>query len=355
MSKVTKQIFVGNVAVGGGAPISIQSMTNTDTSNAESTLAQVMELANTGADIVRISVPNEKAIRGFETVVKKSPVPLVADIHYDQGMGVLSADAGAACVRINPGNIGSEAGIAKIVDACKANKCPIRIGINAGSLEQDLLNKYGEPCADAMVVSAINQIKMLENHNFYEIKLSLKSSNTLMTIEAYEKIAKLIEYPLHVGITEAGTMRAGSVKNAIGIGHLLLQGIGDTIRVSLSEDPVEEVKVGWDILKALKLRSRGLDIISCPTCARRGIDIIAVANELERRCTDITKPIRVAVMGCIVNGKGEVADSDIGLIGIDLNTGKSDIYIGGKKSHSISNSNAVLELEKMIRKHIDNS
>lgn len=347
----SKKIYVGKVAVGGNAPISVQSMTNTKTSDAPATISQINELARAGADIVRISVPDEESSAALKEIMKHVFVPIVADIHFAYQRGIEAAEAGVHCLRINPGNIGSKKGVQEIVAAAKANGCSIRIGVNAGSLEKPLLEKYGEPCADAMVESGLNQIRMLEEEGFDAIKIALKASDTLMTINAYEKIASLMDYPLHLGITEAGTLYSGTVKSAIGIGSLLMKGIGDTLRVSLSEDPVEEVKIGFEILKALKLRYRGLEIISCPTCARRGVDVSSVAHELERRCADVDKHIKVSVMGCVVNGLGEAAKSDIGLIGLNLERGESVIYVKGEKSHTIKNEDAVDELERLVRKH----
>lgn len=346
----TKKIYVGNVAVGGDAPITIQSMTDTKTYDVDATVSQVNKLVKSGADLVRISVPDIESGKAFPKIIKSVKVPIIADIHFAYQRGLEAADAGAACLRINPGNIGSEKGIKEIVAAAKANGCSIRIGINGGSLEKKLLEKYGEPCADAMVESGVNQIRMLEKYGFDQIKISLKTSDTLTTIEAYQKIAALIDYPLHLGITEAGTLHSGTVKSAIGLSSLLMNGIGDTLRVSLSEDPVEEIKVGWEILKALKLRYRGLEVVSCPTCARKGVEVHRVAKELEKRCTDIDQHIKVSIMGCVVNGIGEAQKSDIGLVGVSLEKGQSAIYINGEKAYLIENNKAVDELEKLIRK-----
>lgn len=345
----TKTIYVGTVGIGGDFPISIQSMTNTKTTDIDATVNQILNLTDAGVDIVRVSVPDLKSADAISEIVKLSPVPIIADIHFLYKLAIKSADAGVAGLRINPGNIGNLNAIKEVVASAKANNIPIRIGVNGGSLEKDLLKKYKEPCSDAMVESAVNQIKILEELGFYNIKISLKSSNTLMTIDAYQKISQIIDYPLHLGITEAGTMLSGTVKSSIGLGTLLLQGIGDTLRVSLSEDPIEEVKVGWEILKALNLRHRGIEIISCPTCARKGIDVGFIANTLEKRCTDIKKHIKICIMGCVVNGLGEAEHVDIGVVGLNLEKKISAVYYKGKKIGEFANDEILDRVEKLIR------
>ncbi len=346
--RMTRQIYVGNVAVGGDAPISVQSMTNTETTDIEATLAQIRQLEAAGADIVRVSVPTMDAAEAFGRIRKQVSVPLVSDIHFDHRIALRVLELGVDCLRINPGNIGKEDRVRSVVDAARDKGVPIRIGVNAGSLEKDLQHKYGEPTADAMVESALRHIDILDRLDYQEYKVSLKASEVFMTVEAYRKLASQIEQPLHLGITEAGGFRAGTVKSAIGLGMLLSEGIGDTIRVSLAADPVQEIKVGFDILKSLHLRSKGINLIACPSCSRQNFDVIATVNELEQRLEDILEPMDVAVIGCVVNGPGEAREADIGLTGGQPNL----LYLGGKPDHKIDNGRLVDELEKNIREEL---
>lgn len=342
----SRQIMVGNVPVGGDAPISIQSMTNTETTDVAATVAQVRQLQDAGADIVRVSVPTMDAAEAFGAIRQQVEVPLVADIHFDYRIALRVADLGVDCLRINPGNIGREKRIQAVVDKARDLNIPIRIGVNAGSLEKDLQKKYGEPTPDALVESAMRHVEILDKFNFHNFKLSLKASDIFMAVAAYRKIATLIDNPLHLGITEAGGLRGGTVKSSIGLGLLLMDGIGDTLRVSLAADPVEEVKVGWDMLKSLKLRSKGINFIACPSCSRQNFDVIKTLNELENRLEDITVPLDVSVIGCIVNGPGESKEADIGLTG---GTPNNLVYVDGKPSHKLQNEQLVDDLEKLIR------
>lgn len=345
----SRQIMVGNVAVGGDAPISVQSMTNTDTEDVAATFNQVTRLVDAGADIVRVSVPNMAAAEAVGRLKKMVSVPLVADIHFDYRIALRVAALGIDCLRINPGNIGNESRIREVVAAARDRNIPIRIGVNGGSLEKDLQKKYGEPCADALVESAMRHVDILDRLNFQNFKLSLKASDIFLTVAAYRKIASQIDNPLHLGITEAGGLRSGTVKSSIGLGMLLSEGIGDTLRVSLAADPVEEIKVGFDILKSLHLRSKGVHFIACPSCSRQNFDVIKVMNELEARVEDILTPIDVSVIGCVVNGPGEAKETDIGLTGGSPN---NLVYIGGKPDHKVSNDNLVNQLEKLIRDRV---
>ena len=349
--KKTNVVNVGSVKVGGGNPISIQSMTNTETCDVNATINQINNLKSAGADIVRVSVPSFDAASAFKKIKQKVDIPLVADIHFDYKIALEVADS-ADCLRINPGNIGKEAKIKEVVNAAKYNNVPIRVGVNAGSLEKDLQVKYGEPNADALVESALRHVDILERHNFDNFKMSLKASNIEMTVEAYRKISKLINQPLHLGITEAGSFRSGTVKSSIGVGMLLSEGIGDTIRISLASDPVDEVKIGWDILKSLNMRSRGVKIVACPSCSRQNFNVIEVVNELESRFEDISEDIEVAVIGCYVNGPGESKAADVGLTGA---TPKNLMYIDGEPNNKISNENLVDELENKVREKIAKS
>ncbi len=341
----TRQIMVGNVPVGGDAPISVQSMTNTETTDVAATVAQIRALEKAGADIVRVSVPSLDAAEAFGEIRKQVSVPLVSDIHFDYRIALRVLELGVDCLRINPGNIGKEERVRTLVDAARDKGVPIRIGVNAGSLEKDLQKKYGEPTAEALVESAMRHIDILDKLDFQDFKVSLKASEIFMTVAAYRKLASQIEQPLHLGITEAGGFRSGTVKSAIGLGMLLADGIGDTIRVSLAADPVQEIKVGFDILKSLHLRSKGINLIACPSCSRQNFDVIATVNALEERLEDILEPLDVAVIGCVVNGPGEAREADIGLTGGQPNL----IYLGGKPDHKINNENLVDELEKNIR------
>jgi (E)-4-hydroxy-3-methylbut-2-enyl-diphosphate synthase len=349
--KKTNVVNVGSVKVGGGSPISIQSMTNTETCDVNATINQINNLKSAGADIVRVSVPSFDAASAFKKIKQKVDIPLVADIHFDYKIALEVADS-ADCLRINPGNIGKEAKIKEVINAAKYNNVPIRVGVNAGSLEKDLQVKYGEPNADALVESALRHVDILERHNFDNFKMSLKASNIEMTVEAYRKISKLINQPLHLGITEAGSFRAGTVKSSIGVGMLLSEGIGDTIRISLASDPVDEVKIGWDILKSLNIRSRGVKIVACPSCSRQNFNVIEVVNELESRFEDISEDIEVAVIGCYVNGPGESKAADVGLTGASP---KNLMYIDGEPNNKISNENLVDELENKVREKIAKS
>lgn len=341
--------MVGNVPIGGDAPISVQSMTNTETCDVDATVAQVNRLTSAGVDIVRISVPSMEAAEAFHQIRQSVTVPLVADIHFDYRIALKVAENGVDCLRINPGNIGNEARIREVVDSARDKGIPLRIGVNAGSLGKALLRKYPEPNAEAMVESALTQIDILDRMNFQNFKISLKASEVFMTLQAYRALATQIDQPFHLGITEAGGRRSGTVKSAIGLGALLLDGIGDTIRVSLAADPVEEVKVGFDILKSLGLRHKGVNLVACPSCSRQNFDVISVVNELESRLEDIITPIDVAVIGCIVNGPGEAKTAEIGLTGA---TPANLIYSNGKPDHKVSNANLVDELESMIRRRV---
>ena len=338
-------IQVGDVTIGGDAPIAVQSMTNTDSCDIEATVRQITQLADVGADLVRISIPTMEAAEAFGKIKQRSPVPLIADIHFDYRIALRVAELGVDCLRINPGNIGKESRIRAVVDCAKDNGIPIRIGVNAGSLEKELQKKYGEPTPAALVESAMRHIDILDKLNFEAFKVSLKASDVSMTVSAYQQLATQITQPLHLGITEAGGMRAGAVKSAIGIGLLLSQGIGDTLRVSLAADPVEEIRVGFDILKSLRLRNKGINLIACPSCSRQQFDVIATVNALEARLEDINEPMDVAVIGCVVNGPGEAKEVDVGLTGGSPNL----LYINGKPDHKVDNLALVDTLEKTIR------
>lgn len=344
--RLSRKIMVGNVAVGGDAPISVQSMTNTETTDVGATVAQIQRIQEAGADIVRVSVPSMDAAEAFGAIRKQVSVPLVADIHFDYRIALRVADLGVDCLRINPGNIGREKRILAVVEKARDLAIPIRIGVNAGSLEKDLQKKYGEPSPEALVESAMRHVEILDRLNFQDFKVSVKASNVFMAVAAYRLLASQIEQPLHLGITEAGGLRSGTVKTSVGLGMLLMDGIGDTIRVSLAADPVEEVKVAWDILKSLSLRSKGINFIACPSCSRQNFDVIATMNELEVRLDDIKVPMDVAVIGCIVNGPGEAKEADIGLAG---GTPRNLIYIDGQANQKLGRENLVDELEKLIR------
>ncbi len=344
----SRRIMVGTVPVGGGAPISVQTMTNTETCDVEATLDQIMRAHKVGADIVRVSVPTLEAAEAFGEIRKRSPVPLVADIHFDYKIALRVAELGADCLRINPGNIGREDRVRAVVQSARDHGIPIRIGVNAGSLEKDLQKKYGEPTPEALVESALRHVEILDRLDFHDFKVSVKASDVFMAVEAYRLLARQIEQPLHLGITEAGGLRSGTVKSAIGIGMLLAEGIGDTLRVSLAADPVEEVRVGFDILKSLHLRNKGVNIIACPSCSRQEFDVIRTVNELEQRLEDIIEPLNVAVIGCCVNGPGEAREADIGLAG----GAPSLLYVGGKPSHKVEAGDLVDELERQVRAHL---
>ena len=341
--------MVGDVPVGGDAPIAVQTMTNTETTDIDATLTQIRRMEAAGADIVRVSVPTPDAAEVFKQIRSQVRVPLVADIHFDYRIALRVLEYGVDCLRINPGNIGSEDRIRMVVDSAKDKGIPIRIGVNAGSLGKVLLRKYKEPNAEAMVESALTQIDILDKLNFQDFKISLKASEILMTLVAYRSLATQIDNPFHLGITEAGGLRSGTVKSAIGLGALLMEGIGDTIRVSLAADPVEEVKVGFDILKSLGLRHKGVNLVACPSCSRQNFDVIDVVNELESRLEDITTPIDVAVIGCIVNGPGEAKVAEVGLTGASPN---NLVYVEGVPHHKIKNEQLIDELETMVRERV---
>ena len=343
----SRSINVGNVKVGGEAPISVQTMTNTLTSDVKATVAQIKRVVKTGADIVRVSVPDQDSSYALKDICKKSTVPIIADIHFHYKRAIESAVNGAACLRINPGNIGSKEKVNEVIKAAKDYNCSIRIGVNGGSLEKKILEKYSEPNPQALVESALNNIKILEDNDFFNFKISVKASDIFLTIKAYENLASICNYPLHLGITEAGSKRAGSIKSSIGLGQLLLNGIGDTIRVSLSDEPEEEVKVGYEILKSLGLRNRGVKIISCPSCARQQFPVIETVKKLEKSLEDIATPITVSIIGCVVNGPGEAKMTQIGITG--GGNGTHMIYINGVKNHRIKNEDLPTYLEKIIR------
>ena len=345
----SRQIMVGDVAVGGDAQISVQSMTNTETTDVDATIDQIKQMETAGVDIARVSVPTMDAAAAFKQIRSQVRVPLVADIHFDYRIALKVLEYGVDCLRINPGNIGNEERIRAVIDSAKDRNIPLRIGVNAGSLGKALLRKYKEPSAEAMIESALNQIDILDKLDFQNFKISLKSSEIFMTMAAYRGLAAQIDQPFHMGITEAGGLRTGTVKSAIGLGALLMEGIGDTIRVSLAADPVEEVKVGFDILKSLRLRHKGVNLVACPSCSRQNFDVISVVNELESRLQDITTHIDVAVIGCIVNGPGEAKVAEIGLTGASPN---NLVYLEGVPDHKISNNNLVDELEAMVRERV---
>ena len=344
----SRRIMVGSVPVGGDAPISVQTMTNTLTTDVKATVAQIQRAADAGADIVRVSVPDEASARAMKEIVRESPVPLVADIHFHYKRGIEAAEAGAACLRINPGNIGSPDRVKEVIRAARDHGCSMRIGVNAGSLERHLLEKYGEPCPDAMVESGLDHIKHLEDNDFHEFKISCKASDVFMAAAAYQMLAEQTDKPIHLGITEAGGLMSGTIKSAIGLGNLLWMGIGDTIRVSLSADPVEEVKVGYEILKSLGLRHRGVNIISCPSCARQGFDVIATVAELEKRLEHIKTPMSLSIIGCVVNGPGEALMTDVGFTGGGAGSGM--VYLAGKQSHKMGNDRMIDHIVEEVEK-----
>ena len=344
----TKAVNVGDIIVGNNNPISVQSMTNTNTCDVLATVKQINDLKAAGADIVRVSVPGFEEAAAFKKIRRSVDIPLVADIHFDYKIALEVADT-ADCLRINPGNIGKEDRVTEVINAAKYNNIPIRVGVNAGSLEKDLQKKYGEPNADALVESALRHVEILDKFDFDNYKMSLKASNIEMTVEAYRKISKLIDQPLHLGITEAGSYRAGTVKSSIGVGMLLSEGIGDTIRISLASDPVDEIKIGWDILRSLNIRSRGVKIIACPSCSRQNFNVIEVVNELEERLEDISEDIEVAVIGCYVNGPGESKAAEIGLTGASP---QNLLYVDGSPDKKINSKDIVNEIEDRVRTKI---
>ena len=344
--KKTKKIKVGKVEVGGGSPITVQSMTNTLTTNVSKTIKQINELTEAGADIVRVSCPDKESALAVKNIVKRIDVPIVADIHFHYKRAIEAATSGADCLRINPGNIGSKEKIREILKAARDNNCSIRIGINAGSLEKSLLEKYKEPCPEALVESAINNIKLLEDENFFNFKISVKSSDVFLSIKAYRILSSVCDYPLHLGITEAGTQTSGSIKSSIGIGALLLEGIGDTIRVSLSANPVEEIKVGYEILKSLNLRSRGIKIISCPSCARQAFPVIDTVKILEEKLSHIREPITLSIIGCVVNGPGEAAQTQVGLTG--GGRGNHMMYLSGLPHRKVASRKIIEQVVTLV-------
>ena len=336
-----RQIHVGKVAVGGDAPITVQSMTNTVTADVRGTVDQIRALEEAGADIVRVSCPDEDATVALKHIVKAAAVPIVADIHFHYKRAIEAAEAGAACLRINPGNIGSAARVRDVVKAAKDHGCAMRIGVNAGSLERELLERYGEPCPEAMVESALNHARILEDNDFFEFKISVKASDVFLAVAAYQGLAEACDYPLHLGITEAGGLISGTVKSSIGMGMLLWSGIGDTIRVSLSADPVEEIRVGFDILKSLNLRHRGVNVVSCPSCARQGFNVIETVKTLEQRLKHIATPMSLSIIGCVVNGPGEARETDLGFTGGGAGKGNGMIYLNGKPAYKLDNEDLV--------------
>ena len=342
----SRQIMVGNVPVGGDAPITVQTMTNTPTEDAAATIDQIRRCEEAGADIIRVSCPTEEATAAMPAIVRASNIPIVADIHFHYNRALEAADAGAACLRINPGNIGSDARVAEVVRAAKANGCAIRIGVNAGSLEKDLLEKYGEPCPEALVESALDHIKLLQDHDFHEYKVAVKASDVFLAVAAYMQLSEAVDCPLHLGITEAGGLIGGTVKSSIGIGNLLWAGIGDTIRVSLSAEPEQEVRVGFEILKSLGLRTRGVRVVSCPSCSRQGFDVIRTVEALEKRLEHIKTPLSLSVLGCVVNGPGEARETDIGLTG--GGNGKHMVYISGLKDHHIEDGDMLDHIVRLV-------
>jgi (E)-4-hydroxy-3-methylbut-2-enyl-diphosphate synthase len=342
----TRKIRVGSVEVGGDAPITVQSMTNTPTTDAAATLNQIRQLEEAGADIVRVSCPDPESTAAFKTIAREARVPLVADIHFHYKRGIEAAQAGAACLRINPGNIGSSARVREVVQAAKDHGCSMRIGVNAGSLERELLEKYGEPCPEAMVESALNHARILQDHDFHEFKISVKASDPFLTVAAYQQLSEAIDCPLHLGVTEAGPLRAGTIKSSIGLGSMLWAGIGDTIRVSLAADPVEEIKVGFDILKSLGLRHRGVNIIACPSCARQGFNVIETVQTLEERLAHIATPMSLSIIGCVVNGPGEALYTDIGFTGGGKGAGM--VYTAGKIDHKLDNADMVEHIVELV-------
>ena len=344
----TKKIKVGKVEVGGDAPISVQSMTNTLTTDVDATIKQINELTEAGADIVRVSCPDQDSSLALKKILKHVDVPIVADIHFHYKRAIEAANSGANCLRINPGNIGSKEKVQEILKAAKDNNCSIRIGVNAGSLEKSLLEKYKEPCPEALVESAVNNIRILEDEDFLNFKISVKSSDVFLSTKAYRSLSKVCDYPLHLGITEAGSLTSGSIKSSIGIGMLLMEGIGDTIRVSLSANPVEEVKIGYEILQSLNLRHKGVNIISCPSCARQGFSVIDTVKILEEKLSHIKEPITLSIMGCVVNGPGEASQTQIGLTG----GGKNDhmMYLSGLPHHKVASDKIIEEVISLVEK-----
>ena len=347
----SRQISVGNVLVGGGAPISVQSMTNSLTTDVQATIRQVNECAEVGAEIMRISVPDAESSSALAKIIPNCDVPIIADIHFHYKRAIESAKAGASCLRINPGNIGSDEKVKEVIKAAKDYDCSIRVGVNAGSLEKELLDKYKTPCPEALVESAKRNIDILEQNDFFNFKISVKASDVFLAIESYKMLADICDYPLHIGITEAGSLTAGTIKSSIGLGSLLLAGIGDTMRVSLSADPKEEIKVAYNILKTLGLRHKGVNIISCPSCARQAFDVIETVKEVEKRVAHIKKPMDVSILGCVVNGLGEAAHTKIGITG--GGNKRHNVYMNGNASHKVSSDDLVDHIVSLIEKEAD--
>lgn len=350
--RVSRQIHVGPVPVGGDAPISVQSMTNTDTADVQATIKQIKELEEAGADIVRVSCPDEASTGALKDIVKSAEVPIVADIHFHHARAIEAAEAGAACLRINPGNIGNADRVRDVIQAAKDHGCSMRIGVNAGSLEKHLLERYGEPCPEAMVESALDHVRILQDHDYHEYKISVKASDVFLSVAAYHQLAEAVDCPLHIGITEAGGYTSGTVKSSIGLGSLLWAGIGDTLRVSLSSDPVDEIKVGFEMLKSLGLRHRGVTIISCPSCARQGFDVIKTVQTLEERLAHVSEPITLSIIGCVVNGPGEARETDIGFTGGGAGSGM--VYVSGRPDHKMSNKEMVDHLVGLVENEAKN-
>ena len=348
--KKTREIKVGNISVGGGSIISVQSMTNTLTTDVKGTISQINSLEEAGADIVRVSCPDENSTKALKEIIKEVNVPIVADIHFHYKRAIEASDMGASCLRINPGNIGSNARVLEVVKAAKDNNCSIRVGVNAGSLDRNLLENYKEPCPEALVESAQHNIKLLEDNNFFNFKISVKSSDIFLTVKAYRKLSKICNYPLHLGVTEAGGLLTGSIKSSIGIGQLLMEGIGDTIRVSLSSDPVDEIKAGYEILKSLGIRSRGVNIISCPSCARQAFPVIETVKELEKKLAHIKKPINLSIIGCVVNGPGEAAQTEIGLTGGGQDSNL--LYLSGVPHTKVPSSKIIDRVVELVEEKI---
>src|ERR1700761_5240714 len=344
--RTSRKIRVGSVEVGGDAPITVQSMTNTLTADANATIGQIRALEEAGADIVRVSCPDEESTAAFSQIAKAAKVPLVADIHFHYKRGIEAAKAGAACLRINPGNIGSPARVGEVIAPARDNGCSIRIGVNAGSLERELLERYGEPCPEAMLESALSHARILQDHDFHEFKISVNASDVFMTVAAYQMLSEAIDCPLHLGVTEAGALRSGTIKSSIGMGSLLWAGIGDTIRVSLAADPVEEVKAGFDMLKALNLRHRGVNIIACPSCARQGFNVIKTVEALEERLAHVSTPLSLSIIGCVVNGPGEALFTDIGFTGGGKGSGM--VYRAGHADHKLDNDQMVDHIVELV-------
>ena len=348
--KVTREIKVGNVKVGGNSPITVQSMTNTLTTDIKATVNQINSLEEAGADIVRVSCPDEESTKSLKSIVREVSVPIVADIHFHYRRAIEAAEMGANCLRINPGNIGENKRILEVIKAAKNNNCSIRIGVNAGSLDKNLLEKYKEPCPEALVESAMNNIKLLEDNDFFNFKISVKSSDIFLTVKSYRKLSEICDYPLHLGITEAGGLLTGSIKSSIGIGQLLMSGIGDTIRVSLSSDPIDEVKAGYEILKSLGIRSRGVNIISCPSCARQAFPVIETVKILEKKLAHIKKPINLSIIGCVVNGPGEAAQTEIGLTGGGQDSNL--LYLSGVPHTKVPNSKIIDKIVELVENKV---